>query len=208
MPMPCRTRDQGRGAPRRAARAGKWGKQGWERFDGTWVEMKDSLEEAQRVLGPAAMEERLGEAMGQAREVAESRQRARGWKREAPVQMRAQRAARLRGCARAAAAALTRAPPGRGAWRPELAPWGRRGIWVRQSDRDRVAQGARRVGVRRAEQEAVARLTHQAAAAKAEVRRWEGEQRRLVREGLVKEADLDDLDRRYREVCRFMKQGG
>ena len=77
-----------------------------------------------------------------------------------------------------------------------------------EEERVRKTRRAQVRGIRRAEQEAAARMTQQYATAKARLREWRKEQAAQVRDGLLTEVDPDDIDKRYREVCRLMKRGG
>jgi hypothetical protein len=79
---------------------------------------------------------------------------------------------------------------------------------VGEEERARKTRRAQVRGIRRAEQEAAARMTQQYATAKARLREWRKEQATQVRDGLLTEVDPDDIDKRYREVCRLMKRGG
>ena len=154
------------------------------------------------------MEEALMAVMLQGKEAAEETQAATRWRGEAEEETREERAARLRGRARAAARALSRSPPDQGSWRPEFLPHGPQEIWVGEEERVRKTRRAQVRGIRRAEQEAAARMTQQYATAKARLREWRKEQAAQVRDGLLTEVDPDDIDKRYREVCRLMKRGG
>ena len=116
------------------------------------------------------MEEALMEVMRQGKEAAEETQAANRWRCEAEEETREERAARLRGRARAAARALSKSPPTHGGWRPEFLPHGHMVIWVGEEERVRKTHRAQGIGIRRAEQEAAARMTQQYATAKARLR--------------------------------------